>query len=135
MFCIACREEIATKKSSIESHLKSLKHVDGKKRLALKSKREADIVSTLKICDSQLHPVGNSLPYSTRVYRVKVVTTMLKTGIPLSKMDYFRELLEEPAYALTSSANLRQLVPLIQQEEMSRIKREILNRPVSTVFD
>ena len=72
--------------------------MNGKKRLALKSKREADIVSALKIYDSQLHPVGNSLPYSTKVYRVKVVTATLKAGVPLSKIASFRELLEEHVF-------------------------------------
>ena len=59
----------------------------------------------------------------------------LKAGVPLSKIDSFRELLEEHVYVLMSSTNLRQLIPFIQQEEMNRIKREILNRPVSIIYD
>ena len=133
-FCRACREELATKKSSIESHIKSQKHIN-RKKLALKNKEESDILQALKAYDSQVHPVGDGLPYSTRVYRVKVVTTMLKAGVPLSKIDLFRDLLEEHAYALTSSTLLRQLIPFILQEELSRIKREILNRPLSIIFD
>ena len=96
-FCRACREELATKKSSIESHIKSQKHINRKKKLALKNKEESDILQALKAYDSQVHPVGDGLPYSTRVYRVKVVTTMLKAGVPLSKIDLFRDLLEEHA--------------------------------------
>ena len=63
------------------------------------------------------------------MYRVKVVTvtTMLKAGVPLSKVNLFRDLLEEHGYTLTSSTNLRQLIPFIHQEELSRIKQEILN--------
>lgn len=99
------------------------------------NKEESDILQALKAYDSQVHPVGDGLPYSTRVYRVKVVTTMLKAGVPLSKMDLFRDLLEEHAYALTSSTHLRQLIPFILQEELTRIKRKILKRPLSTIFD
>ena len=40
LFCRACREELSTKKSSIESYLKSQKHIKGKKKLELKNKEE-----------------------------------------------------------------------------------------------
>ena len=56
---------------------------------------------------------------------------MMKAGVPLSKIDLFRDTLEEHGYALTSSTNLRQLIPFIHQEELSRIKQEILNQPLS----
>ena len=62
LFCSACREELASKKSSIESHVRSQKHTNGKKRLALRSKRESDILQALKTYDSQIHPVGDSVP-------------------------------------------------------------------------
>jgi len=55
------------------------------------------------------------------VYRIKVVTAMLKAGVPLSKIDILRDVLEEHAFALTSSSHLRQLI-FIQQEELSRIR-------------
>ena len=66
--------------------------------------------------DSRVHPVGDGFPDSTctRVYRVKVVTAMLKAGVPLSKIDIFRDLLEEYGYALTSSTHLRKLILFIQ---------------------
>ena len=85
--------------------------------------------------DSRTRLVGDGLPDSTRVYRGKVVIAMLKAGVPLSKVDLFRDLLEEHGYALTSSTNLRQLIPFIHQEELSRIKQEILNQPLSIIFD
>ena len=44
-------------------------------------------------------------------------------------------MLEEHGYALTSSTNLRQLIPFIHQEELSRIKQEILNQLLSIIFD
>lgn len=135
LFCRACREELPIKKSSIESHLKAQKHIKGKEKLELKNKEEADIVQALKAYDSRVHPAGSSLPDSTRVYRVKVVTTMLKAGVPLSKIDLFRDLLEEHAYALTSSTHLRQLIPFILQEELTRIKKEISNQALSIIFD
>lgn len=135
LFCRACKEVLALKKSSIEYHIKSQKHISGKKKLALKSEEESNILEALHVYDSRVHPVGDGLPDSTRVYRVKVVTAMLKAGVPLGKIDLFRDLFEEHGYALTSSTHLRQLIPFIHQEELSRIKREILNRPLSIIFD
>ena len=49
LFCRTCREELATKKSSFESHIKSQKHMNGKKKLAVKNKEDADIVQALKV--------------------------------------------------------------------------------------
>ena len=85
--------------------------------------------------ESRTRLVGDGLPDSTQVYRVKVVTVMLKAGVPLSKVDLFRDLVEEHGYALTSLTNLTQLIPFIHQEELSRIKQEILNQPSSIIFD
>ena len=48
LFCRAYREELATKKSSLESHIRSQKHVNTKKKLALKNKEEADMIDGLK---------------------------------------------------------------------------------------
>ena len=64
--------------------------------------------------------------YLTVLECTDYVTAMLKAGVPLSKVDLFRDLLEEHGYALTSSTNLRQLIPFIHQEELSRIKQENL---------
>ena len=99
------------------------------------SKEESKIQKALHVYDSRTRLVGDGLPDSTRVYRVKVVTAMLNAGVPLSKVDLFLDLLEEHGYAFMSSTNLRQLIPFIHQEELSRIKQEILNQPLSINFD
>ena len=110
---------MATKKSVIESHIKSQKHDNRKQRLARKEQWEGNIIEALKKYDQEYHPDGETLPTSTRAYRVKVVTAMLQAGVALNKIDScFRELLEENGLALTSSTNLRQLLPFILSEEM-----------------
>ena len=135
LFCRACREELSTKKSSLQSHLKSQKHLNKKIKLAQRNKEEANIVQALNSYDKELHPVGEQLPLSTRVHRIKVVRAMLKAGVPLGKIDLFRHLLEENAYSLTSSTHLRQLIPFILQEELTRIRKEIFQQPLSIIFD
>ena len=60
---------------------------------------------------------------------------MLKAGVPLRKIDAFRELLEEDDFALTSATNLRQLLPFICHQEIDILKKEIANKTLSIIFD
>ena len=48
-----------------------------------------------------------------QVYRVKVVSTFLKAGVPLNKIDCFRDLLEENALRLTDRRNMHDYIPFI----------------------
>ena len=50
LFCMACREELAMKKSVINLHVKSVKYVQGKKRLLSKKKHDED--------NFEFHPGG-----------------------------------------------------------------------------
>ena len=59
---------------------------------------------------------------------------MLKSE-PVSKLDCFRELLEENALALTSVPNMRQLLPFVLGQESDRVKAAISGRPISIIFD
>ena len=135
LFCSACREEVSTKKSIIDHHINSIKHQKGKERLTSKKKGEQSIVEALKRYDTSEHPKGETLPDSVRIYRVRVLTSLLKSGIPLNKADDLRELLEENGYSLSSSTHLRQMVPFVLHEEVQAIQREMSGRPVSIIFD
>ncbi len=135
LFCEACREVVSHKKSSVQTHLKSNKHKKGKDRLQRKVASEMDIAKALKLYDQQNHPVGETLPDSVRVYRIRVLTAMLKSGTAISKIDHFRELLEENALALTSTPNMRQLLPFVLGRESDRVKAAIRGRPISIIFD
>ena len=95
LFCSACREEVSLKRSIIKSHIKSAKHQRGQTAVARKQAREKDIVEALKDYDKQLHPAGETLPDPQRVFRVKVVMSFLRAGAALSKLQYFREVLEK----------------------------------------
>lgn len=115
--------------------MKSVKHSRGKERLSSNARREQDIIQVLETFDRESHPEGERLPTSVRLYRIKVVHTMLRAGVPLSKVDQFRDLLEEHACALTSATNLRQLLPFLHREELNVLKREIANKSLSIIFD
>ena len=93
LFCLACREELSLKHSIACYHVKSKKHVDGKK-LQLKEAKELDIAAALCKMDESQDLKGETLPTNQRVFRVKIVRAFLRAGVPLHKIDQFRELLE-----------------------------------------
>ena len=82
-----------------------------------------------------MHPRGEYLPEEQQIYHVKVVSTFLNAGVPLSKMDSFRDLLEENAFHLTDRCNMQDNVPFIHKEEETRIQSEIDGQQLSVVFD
>ena len=44
--------------------------------------------------------MGEHLPEAQQVFRVKVVSAFLRAGVPLAKLQFFKELLEEGGYRL-----------------------------------
>lgn len=92
-----------------------------RKVISLKTKNEQSVVEALKQYDRSEHPKGETLPDSMHIYCVRVVTSLLKSGISLNKADGLRELLQENGYSLSSSTHLRQLVPFVLHEEIKDI--------------
>ena len=135
LFCNACREELSLKSSSLRNHFQSSKHIEGKKRLDRKEAREKDIAEALKGFNSQNHLKGETLPENQQVFRVKVVTCFLRTGVPLSKLTYFHELLEESTFRMSDRRHMSDLIPFILHEEQAQIKKEIDGKYVSVIFD
>ena len=60
---------------------------------------------------------------SVRVFLVKVVSAFMMAGVPLDKIECFREALEETSFRLSSCSNLRQLIPFVHQQEKDSITR------------
>ena len=136
LFCTACCEEVALKKSIIELHVKSEKHKKGKMKLATKEKREQDIVKALGAYDEEVHPVGEKLPTNLRVFRVIVVSTFLKAGVPLNKIYEFRDILEEGGgYRLAGRRPMSDFIPFILSKEKGRLREEMNGKDVAVIFD
>ena len=135
LFCTACREEVSLKRSIITNHIASVEHKQSKVKLAKKENREKDIAEALVAYYEQEHPRGETLSADQRVYRVKVVTAFLKAGVPLAKLDHFRDIFEENAYRLSDRRGMSDLIPFILSEEMKCVRDEIGGKPVSIIFD
>jgi hypothetical protein len=122
LFCDGSREELSLKRSIIANHIASVKHKQSKVRLARTESRERDIAEALVSYDQQVHPRGETLSTDQRVYRIKVVMYFLKAGVPLAKLDHFRDILEKHAYRLCDRRGMSDLIPFIVSEEMNQIQ-------------
>ena len=69
------------------------------------------------------------------MYRVKVVSAFLRAGVPLHKIESFREILEENAHRLTDRRHMYDYVPFILKQEEDCIRTEINGKDVSVIFD
>ncbi len=65
---------------------------------------------------------------------MKVLTTSLRTGVPINKIDEFRDLLKENAVRLAGRP-MSDLIPFVLNEELRQIKAEIVGLPVAAIFD
>ena len=135
LFCSACREELSLKLSIIKNHVQSGKHAQRKKQLNSAKSREQEIAVALKAYEKEAHPSGETLPEDHKPYRVKVVSTFLKAGVLLAKIEQFRELLEQNAYRLTDRRGMSDIIPFLHAEEKRKIKAEIAGKNVSVIFD
>ena len=64
-----------------------------------------------------------------------MLKTFLKAGVPLGKLDAFRELLEENAFRLCDTSNMRELIPFVRKQEQENLIEEIKGNFVSVIFD
>ena len=135
LFCEACREELSLNKGVLSNHMKSSKHIEGKRKLESNEAREKNIAEALRKHNEESHLVGETLPDSQQVYRVKVVTAFLQSGVPLSKVEYFRDILELYGYRLTDRRHLSDLIPFIRAQEESTIRKALNHTPISVIFD
>jgi len=123
------------KHPSAQLHIKSLKHVGSKEWLSLNQQHEVDMEKSLDKHGKEFRTAGETLPDTTRIFRVKVVTALLKATVPLSKLDSFRDLLKEHGYAPCDSLHLRRLISFILQDKISKLKQDINGRHMTIVFD
>jgi hypothetical protein len=95
--CNACSEIISIKKSSIEKHVQSKKHVNGIASIAKSKKENQTILECLKKQDIRDRASGSTLPEDMRLFRFELVETFLLAGIEISKIDIMRPFLEKYA--------------------------------------
>lgn len=135
LVCQACRETLSVKKSTLSSHLKSTKHVESKAQfIETKQPQEMSIVTAIKKHDESK---GQALPRpdDMMVYQIKVLKAFLKAGVPVSKLEHLKNILEESAAQLTQHTYMLDLLPFILEEEKAQVKEEIEGKYLTIIFD
>jgi hypothetical protein len=79
---------------------------------------------------------GGTLPPNHKKYRIRVLETFLKAGVPLVKIDDFRSLLEEfSPYSLTSASHMTTYIPGVLEAMRAMTMKLIESHPVVILFD
>lgn len=107
--------------------------MNGKDSLRLKTARDQYNTEALQKMNESSHPKGENIPTDQRVFRRKVVCTLLHASIPLNIIDLFRELLDEGDFRLTDCRHMSVLVPLIYQQEQELLKSELTGMCLSII--
>ena len=116
--------------------MKSKKHLAGIARITADRKESQTIFQCLQRQDKQENASGTTLPANLRLFRFEVVETLLLAGIPISKVDILRPLLEKYGQRLTSSSHMNDLIPVVLDKEKEKLKAELnIVREASIIFD
>ena len=135
LFCGACWIWLHEKKSNVAAHVKSMKCFKSKEDRRRERLKEQSLLELIKGHDVSKRPVGETLPERVRIFRLKVVKTLLTEGILLAKADGLRSLLESDGLQLTASSHLAEYIPVLLAEEFDCIKNEVVGGAISVIFD
>ena len=134
--CDACKETISKKKSTVRTHMNSVKHNDAKRAIQNSKKRDQSLLTFLRRKDEEDNPKGETLPEDMRLFRFDLVEAFLSAGIPLSKIDNLRSFLEKYGHRLTAHGHLSQMIPSIIEKEKETLKTELsLIDGCSVIYD
>ena len=123
--CDACKETISKKKSTVRTHMNSVKHNDAKRAIQNSKKRDQSLLTFLRRKDEEDNPKGETLPEDMRLFRFDLVEAFLSAGIPLSKIDHLRSFLEKYGHRLTAHGHSSQMIPSIIEKEKKTLKTEL----------
>ena len=96
--------------------------------------QDMDISESFKAFNDQEHLAGENLSSDRQVYRISVITTFLKAGVTLNKLDTFRELLEQNGTRLAGRRSLSDLISFVHHQAVQKISKEIEGKKVSVIF-
>ena len=102
-----------------------------------KDKKESQtILECLQRQDKRSNISGSTWPADMRLFRFEVIETLLLAGIPISKIDILRPLLEKYGHRITASSHMKDLIPSVLTKEKEKIKAELGNvKEASIIFD
>jgi len=123
LMCKACVIPLTNKKSSLDTHFESGSHKEAKRRVEEKAKRQRVLEQHF---ESLKYAENRNASSELKARRLRVVRSMLASGVPLHKID-FDEFLEfvEDGQNLGARSTLLDYIPTVVVIEKETIKREI----------
>ena len=136
LHCSACPMYLCTKKSTVANHLASTKHKKAVLRAEQNALKGKDVQHDIEEYD-KANPgaAGSTLAMCVRKQRYEVAELFLAAGVPLHKLDMFRDFFRDLGLNLTSAHHMKEVVPQIVQAEERRVYSEISKQYVSFTFD
>ena len=134
--CLYCKKMLAPKKRNIEEHLKTVMHIDAIATMTVEGENLIKTVDYFRKYFDKVHAVGETLDSETLAFRINNMEMMLLAGSPIEKLDAMRPTLEmHGKLKLTSSSNMRRLIPPMLQREKDCIIIECKDKDIAVIFD
>ncbi|KAK3286470.1 hypothetical protein CYMTET_5972 [Cymbomonas tetramitiformis] len=136
LFCSCCKEELSLLKQSVKTHVSSAKHSLAKDKYVQQRQDDAHITDVLTEYFTEHNDEATAgLEPEVHLYRYRVTESLLFAGVPISKGDYLRPLLERADIKLTGSEHLRQYVPKIESLEFEHLHHELQGQSVFFILE
>ena len=136
LFCSCCREILPVHKGSIRKHCVAPKHFQNKQKLENSLEQKQAILTSIANYKVSAGATGvTNMSDQERLFRYDVLFSFLGSGDPLASIDHHRPLLQKYGYKLTSATHLSDLIPLILEDEIKKIKEEMGAQNVHGIFD
>lgn len=136
LFCQCCPKELQNIKETIKTHVSSERHAHNLIRWTSRKKGDNSVLEFLhEYFKSHPSEKDSTVTEELQLFRWRVVEACLYAGIPISKVDHLRELLERSGQSLSGSAHLMHFVSKIERFEYDRLVKELNNRKVCLIYD
>ena len=136
LWCNVCRCACSPKASHCADHIQTPKHINFAIVRAKEVSEGALARHFILEYFTRTHAKSETIDIRTLEFRFKTMTTFLKNGTPLLKIDGFREYLETiSGMSLTASTHMRQLLPSLLEQEIHAIKGEVTPYLITVIFD
>ena len=136
LFFRCCEKTLQNIAETIKIHRNSNDHCT---KLASSLERNDDDEAVLKFLHEYYanHPneAMAGVSKADQLYRYRVVESMLSAGVPISKVDNLRPLLERAQSSLTDSRHLKVFIPKIETREVEQLIEEVADQRVTIIFD
>lgn len=137
LYCRACRLELSKRAVTVKTHVESSAHQQKLSRYISTVDEDTGISEIISnIFANNPDSANASLSEDVHIYRWRVMETLLYAGVPHSKIDMIRPLLEREGHALTNSKHMASFyIPHIEERETKRVVHELAGQYFTLVFD